>query len=162
MTDIDSAAVRFMEISRDMLKTHPNTASQCVAVCALISSELDQDEIPHSIALGSLSCNGVKAFQYKKAFPKRPKSLVDWEGHAWIDFDCGLVGEATLMRTARRFPDTSNMKSCLKSANLLDKGPFVLPRTTLLQLGLKYTKRSQLHRSIYNPLIDGLKFINDV
>lgn len=162
MTELDATAKRFLEISTEILKSYSYIDNQCVSVCALISSELEKDGIAHSIALGSLSCNGIKAFQYKKAFPKKPKTGVVWDGHAWIDFDGEVVGEATLMRSARRFPETSNIKTHLKRLNLLNKGAFVLPRAELRQLGLKYTKRKELPISMVTPLIEGLKHINDI
>lgn len=159
--DFDSAAKRFLEISTEVLKSYRYIDNQCVSVCSLISSELAKDGIAHCVALGSLSCDGIKAFQYKKPFPRRPKTGVVWDGHAWIEFHGEVIGEATLMRSARRFPETSNIKMYLRRHHLLDKGAFALPKTELRQGGLKYTKLNELPNSMIAPLIDGLKYIND-
>ena len=137
----------------------PNTSGLCVYVCAYISFELENDGIPHSVALGSLSCNGVKVFQYNKGFPRKPTRPVDWDGHAWIEFPGGYIGEPSLLRTARTLPETSNVKNHLKRLDVLDRGALLFSTQQAKINGFKYSKKQELHKSMIPPLIEALRHV---
>ena len=153
--------VAFQNRAREMLALFPRTEGQCVGLCACISAKLDEDRIPHSVALGSLSCNGIKAFQYVKAFPSKPSGPIVWDGHAWIEFSHGYIGEPSLLRTARVLPDTSNIKQHLQSLGIIGKGAILLNEQAKQKMGLKYTRKAILRPSLIASLAAGLISIND-
>lgn len=151
---------KFGKRTSEALKMFPVTAGLCVNLCAFISFELENDGVPHSVCLGSLSCNGVKVFQYTKAFPRQPSRPVDWDGHAWIEFPHRYIGEPSLLRSAQTFPDSSNIKNHLRRLNVLHRGALLLSLQNVEEIGLKYTKKQELHKSTIPSLIRGLVEIN--
>lgn len=153
-------AERFGERTTEVLGIFPITAGLCVNLCACISFKLEEDGVPHTVCLGSLSCNGVKVFRYIKAFPRRPVRPVEWDGHAWIEFPQGYIGEPSLLRSARTFPDGSNIKNHLRRLGVLNRGSMLLSPEDVRDYGLKYTKKQELHESMTLPLIEGLVEIN--
>jgi hypothetical protein len=89
------------EQTTEALKTFPITSGQCVALCAYIPVRLSKRSISNKVALGSLSCNGIKTFQYKKPIPAHPSQSMEWDGNAWIEFQNHIIDEPSLFRTAR-------------------------------------------------------------
>lgn len=158
--DYEAFSEKFGQRTSEMLGMFPNTAGLCVNLCACISFKLESDGVPHSVALGSLSCNGVKVFQYTKAFPRKPNRPADWDGHAWIEFPDEYIGEPSLLRTARTFPEASNVKNHLKRLGLHDRGALLFSAQKAKDYGFKYTKKQELHRPTIPSLIEGLVYVN--
>ncbi len=144
----------------EALSLFPNTIGQCVALCAYVSSGLEQDGVHHSVAVGSLSCNGIKTFQYKRAFSSTPNIMHNWEGHAWIEFSDGVIGDPSLIRTARHQGPTSNLRRHLESLDLLSRGALLMDANARKEDRLKYYRKSYLKPKMFTPLIDGLKAMN--
>ncbi len=84
---------KFGQRTVEALAAFPKTVGRCANLCAYISEKLRWDDVDHLVALGSLSCNGVKVFQYRKPFPQKPKQEIIWDGHAWIEFPDGSIGD---------------------------------------------------------------------
>ncbi len=150
----------FRDAAVTTLSAFASTEGQCVGVSASISLILQDRNIPHKIALGSLSCNGVKAFQYRKAIPKSSNGIMDWDGHAWIEFVEGYIGEASLFRTAKAALCNSNMRQHLKSCGLLTKGAIFFDLESRRNFRLKYVRKSYLDLGMAPRFSDGLMQIN--
>ncbi|MCJ2093116.1 hypothetical protein MKK67_11500 [Methylobacterium sp. J-072] len=152
----------FATCTTDALRMFRNTVGQCVGLCAAISWRLTEDGVPNKVALGSLSCGGVPAFEYSGPFVTDGSSPVDWDGHAWIEFPGGIIGEPSLLRTAKAAPRQSNLRQSLERQGVIDKGAFILPgRDTLAVFGLKYTRMAYLAEGDFDPLIHGLIATNN-
>jgi len=151
---------KFCKRATEALTHFPLTEGLCVNLCAIISSKLSEDNVPHSVCLGSLSCNGVKAFKYTKAFPRKPSGPVNWSGHAWIEFPKGYIGEPSLLRTARSLPAHSNIRNHLDKLDLLRSGILLFSPGDVKGSGLKYTKKKLLHKSAIPSLARGLIEMN--
>ena len=158
--DYEAFSEKFSQRTSEVLGIFPNTAGLCVNLCACISFALQNDGVAHSVALGSLSCKGVKVFQYTGAFPRKPNRPAAWDGHAWIEFADGYIGEPSLLRTARTFPETSNVKNHLKRLGLLGRGALLFSAQQAKDHGFKYTKKQELHRPTIPSLIEGLVHVN--
>ncbi|OAI23823.1 hypothetical protein A1351_18715 [Methylosinus sp. R-45379] len=153
----------FSKCAVDALATFPKTAGQCVALCAYISARLTEDSIANRVALGSLSCNGVKTFQYKKPISVAPSGSSVWDGHAWIEFPDGVIGEPSLFRTAKAFPKHSSLRQNLEAHGLIDRGAILISASDALKdYGLKYRQRTYLKEAAFVPLIHGLMAINEL
>jgi hypothetical protein len=151
----------FSRRSMEALTSFPNTIGQCAALCAYISARLTEDSIANRVALGSLSCNGVKAFQYKKPIPAMPSASTVWDGHAWIEFPDGVIGEPSLFRTARAAPKQSNLRQNLETHGLIGRGAILIAASdALIDYGLKYRQITYLNEEAFLPLIDGLMTVN--
>ncbi|GJE14577.1 hypothetical protein [Methylobacterium longum] len=151
----------FAACTKDALLTFRNTDKQCVGLCAAISWSLTEDGVPNKVALGSLSCEGVLAFKYSGPFVTDGSVPLDWDGHAWIEFPGGIIGEPSLLRTAKAAPRQSNLRQSLERQGLIDKGAFILPENdTLAAFGLKYTRMAYLAAGDFDPLIRGLVAMN--
>ena len=145
----------FVQRTTEALRIFPETAGRRVALCAYISDGLDKAGIPHSVALGSLSCNGLKTFQYRKAFPSNPKGPIIWEGHTWIELD-GYIGEPSLLRTARAQSVGSNLRRHLEHLGIIDRGAILMDEQSRREFGLKYFRKETLKKTMIEPLIAGL------
>ena len=157
---IDQIAEGFGKRTRDALDAFPNTVGRCVNLCAYISARLRDDGILNEVCLGSLSCNGTKTFQYRKAFPRNPKGPVEWYGHAWLEFSDGRIGEPSLIRTARAQPANNNLRRHLEILGFLNRGAVLMRKEGAIRNGFKYTKKSILGRELERPLIEGLLAVN--
>jgi hypothetical protein len=144
----------------EALAAFPNTVGRCVNLCTYISERLKEDGVEHRVALGSLSCRGIKTFQYRTAFPLRPNRKISWEGHAWIEFPDASIGEPSLLRTAQTLPIGSNLRSHLDEIGILQRGAIMMSRQQQLEWALKYTKKQQLSNSAFAALIGGLMHLN--
>lgn len=151
---------KFGQRTTEGLTIFPVTEGLCVNLCAWISLKLHEDGVRHCVCLGSLSCNGVRAFKYIKAFPRKPTRPIDWDGHAWIEFSQGYIGEPSLLRTARSLPSGSNIKKHLEFLNLLHRGAVLFSPQDVKDSGLKYTKKQVMHESTIPLLVQGLIRIN--
>lgn len=147
----------------DALTIFPNTVGQCVALCAYISSKIREDNVECKVALGSLSCGGIKTFQYIKAFSSNPNvsKFTEWDGHAWIEFGDDFIGEPSLIRTANARPIGSNLRSHLTKLDMLGRGAFLSSKEDIkLNMHLKYTRKNILKDRMIKPLIAGLFELN--
>ena len=162
MDDLDLEKFKscFQKHVHDTLHLFPNTIGQCVSLCACISSKLSIDEIPHVVALGSLSCNGIKTFQYVRAFPSNPTKPISWDGHAWLEFPNGFIGEPSLLRTARAQESISNLRRHFENLGMLDRGAFLMDKQARHDAGLKYTRKSILNEKMIPSLVKGLISLN--
>lgn len=152
----------FAARTKDALLAFRNTVGQCVGLCAAISLRLTEDGVPNKVALGSLSCGGILAFRYGGPFVADGSSPVDWDGHAWIEFPGGIIGEPSLLRTAKAAPRQSNLRQSLERQGIIDKGAFLLPESeALAALGLKYEREAYLAEADFEPVIRGLIATND-
>ncbi len=159
-TQLDPIAEGFGKRATEALAAFPNTVGRCVNLCAYISARLRDDGILNEVCLGSLSCNGTKTFQYRKAFPRNPKGPVEWDGHAWLEFSDGRIGEPSLMRTARAQSEHSNLRRHLEMLEILDRGAVLMSKEDATRNGFKYTRKSILGRELERPLIEGLLAVN--
>jgi hypothetical protein len=161
MNTPDDIKAPFRKRAVEALTVFPDTIGQCAALCAYISARLTEDSIPNKVALGSLSCNGIKAFHYNKPIPAMPSASMVWDGHAWIEFSGGIIGEASLFRTARAAPPQSNLRQNLEAHGLLGRGAILIAANdALADYGLKYRQKTYLAESAFPILIDGLIAIN--
>lgn len=157
---IDPIADGFGKRATEALAAFPNTIGRCVNLCAFISARLRDDGIMNDVCLGSLSCSGKKAFQYRKPFPRNPKGPIEWDGHAWLEFSDGRIGEPSLMRTARAQPMHSNLRRHLEMLQILERGAVLISKEDAIENGFKYTRKGVLWRDLERPLIEGLFAIN--
>lgn len=147
----------FAACTRDALLTFRNTTGQCVGLCAAISWALTQDGVSNKVALGSLYCGGVPAFVYSGPFSTALSDTIVWDGHAWIEFPSGIIGEPSLLRTAKAAPRENYLRQTLERLGIIDKGAFLLPESdALAAFGLKYTRMAYLAEGDFDPLIHGL------
>ena len=144
----------------NLLSRYPYTAGQCVPISALASEHLFQSGISNEVWLGSLRCNGIKAFSYTRAFPVRPRGPVDWEGHAWIVLGNGFILDLSILRTARVAPESSNLRRAFERRGLLSKGVLGGDRTQMAELGLKYSAKKLFKRKAYLGPINGLRVLH--
>ncbi|TXN73418.1 hypothetical protein [Methylobacterium sp. WL6] len=152
----------FATCTTDALRNFRNTVGQCVGLCAAISWRLTKDGVPNKVALGSLSCGGIPSFEYSGPFVTDRSNSSAWDGHAWIEFPGGVIGEPSLLRTAKAAPRHSNLRQSLERQGLIDKGAFLLPESeALADLGLKYTRMAYLAEGEFEPLIRGLIATNE-
>lgn len=136
------------------------TTGQCVGLCAYISKNLKALGVENTVALGSLTCAGVKAFQYTKPIQQRPKTLVNWDGHAWIELSDGFVVEPSLLRTARAAPPSSNLRRHLENLDMLERGALLMYPEDRKVFELKYVRKAVLKENRYDEMIEGLIFLN--
>lgn len=151
----------FLEVASEALQRFPNTVGQCISLCAYLSTQLSERNVPHSIVLGSLNCLGVKTFKYTRSFPRRPSGPIEWDGHAWLEFPGDLIGDPSLTRTARVQAQHSNLRLHLDRLGLLQRGGFLLGRRELADSGLKYIAKKELKKFDLNALVRGLEFLNE-
>jgi hypothetical protein len=150
----------FKKHATESLRLFSFIIGQCVPLCAHISAKLTNDDIPHSVALGSLSCNGIKTFQYVRAFPSNPQGPVQWDGHAWIEFPDGYIGEPSLLRTARTQQIYSNLRQHFERLGMIELGAFLMNKEARDEARLKYIRKKTLDQSMFPRLIAGLEFLN--
>lgn len=152
----------FAACTRDALLTFRNTVGQCVGLCAAVSWRLAENGVPNKVALGSLTCGGILAFEYSGPFVTDGSNPSTWDGHAWIEFPGGVIGEPSLLRTAKAAPRQSNLRQSLERQGVIDKGAFLLPESdALAAFGLKYTRMAYLAQGDFEPLIRGLIATNE-
>ncbi len=159
--EADFLLEHFRDSATSALRRFPHTVGQCVGLCAYISRDLKGRGVSNEVALGSLTCAGIRVFKYNKPIPARPKRLVDWDGHAWIEFADGVVGEPSLLRTARNKPNNSNIKRHLHELGFLNGWALLMSRDEQRNFGLKYVRKQILKEDRFDNLIGGLDFINN-
>ena len=157
--EVELFSTAFSKRTTEALETFSNTAGLCLNLCAFISEKLKEDSIAHCIALGTLSCRGVTAFEYLE-YPSFESSNI-WDGHAWIEFPSNYIGEPSLLRSARSLPSHSNIKQYLMEQNIIERGAFLLSPEALSNTELNYSKEAVLSESKIAPLIEGLIAVND-
>jgi hypothetical protein len=151
----------FSKRALEALTAFPDTIGQCVALCAYISARLTEDSIANRVALGSLSSNGVKAFQYRKPVTAISSASTVWDGHAWIELAGGMIGEPSLFRTARAAQRQSNLRQNLEAHGLIGKGAILISAADALKdYGLKYRQKGYLQEAAFPRLIEGLIAMN--
>jgi len=155
----------FVKHTTTAFNVFENTKGQCVALCAYIGSKIKDDNINCCIALGSLSCNGIETYEYSGEFPSNPNEskFIDWEGHAWIEFENRFIGEPSLIRTAKALPRESNVRTQLEKIDMLSTGAFLTCKNdALFNMGLLYEKKNTLNNEMIRPIAAGLFKLNNL
>jgi len=151
----------FGSLAQTALEVFPVTTWQCVGLSAWIANQLNTEGVGCKVALGSLRCNNILAFKYVRPVPKRPKKSFNWDGHAWVEFEGNIIGDASLCRTARESPSASNMRNHLEHIGALHLGALMFTYSKARNShGLKYSRKSYLHDEAYNTVIEALERIN--
>ena len=151
----------FTKAANAALQKFPYTKFQCASISAWIAEYINGQGISCKVALGTLRCNGSYAFKYSGPIPRQAKNSIHWDGHAWVEFEQRIIGDASLFRTARSLTDESNLKKHLENLGLLHRGAIMFSYADAKQHnGLRYVRKSYLHGEIVPTLISGLEELN--
>jgi len=135
----------------------------CLGGSVALSTRLDELGVSSYVALGTLTCDGITAFEYSKPnFPKTKDGKFDWDGHAWCVVENHWIADITLIRTARALPVGSNLKRHFLP--ILNKGAIIVRRKGDVSSSdkLKYQECARLPKSSYDSLLAGVMHHNNI
>jgi len=129
----------------------------CLGGSVALSTRLDELGVLNHVALGTLRCAGVTAFEYSKPnIPKTKDGNFNWDGHAWCVVEDEWIADVTLIRTARALPVGSNLKRHFLP--ILNRGAIIVRRKGEISFSeeLEYRECSKLPKSTYEGLLAGV------
>jgi len=133
----------------------------CLGGSVALSTRLDELGVSNYVALGTLRCAGVTAFEYSKPnIPKTKDGKFDWDGHAWCVVEDKWIADVTLIRTARALPVASNLKRHFLP--ILNRGAIIVRRKGDISSsdGLEYQECARLPKSAHDGLLAGVMHHN--
>ncbi len=135
----------------------------CLGGSVALSTRLDELGASNYVALGTLRCTGVTAFEYSPPnIPNQKDGKFDWDGHVWCVVEDKWIADITLIRTARALPEGSNLKHHFLT--VLNRGAVIVRRKGDISSsdGLEYRECARLPKSAHDGLLAGVMHHNGI
>ena len=151
----------FAKSARELLANTPVMFGKCAPMSAMWGALLrDRYAVPAAVVVGDLIIEGHTIFRCNGNIPEGEAATeshcLAWEGHCWVEID-GMVGDISLLQTARMIERPSVLKTFLDTHIGLHRGMIMMDRTRLETMGMAYVAKHVLTDSQMNGLIAGMK-----
>jgi len=133
-----------------VLRGFTRLAGQCLSGSVAICKRFSEAGIDSYVALGTLTCNNIIAYQYEAS---NFETSGDWSGHAWCVVENNWIVDITLLQTALKLPQNSNIKRNLIS--LQGGGAIAFKKRDDVWIfgDLVYSEQAILPKSKYDGLL---------
>ncbi len=151
----------FVTTARDLLDHTPAMFGKCAPMSAMWAALIrDRYDVPAVAVVGDLLVEGSTIFSCNGNIP-HPETMTEsqcaaWEGHCWIEI-AGMIGDISILRTARMIDRPSVLKAFLDRHIGLQRGMMMMDRTRLEAIGMNYVAKHVLSDSQMNSLIGGMR-----